>query len=407
MMQRMVAAHALAEATTREVNADRTDLFGRPRSVYSPTGDLDLCGVGAYGWRTASGYEGLTTLFWDLQGKRFLTATAARGEGQDRTFSIRSAYTNGIGWAGSGTAEGMCRMQFQLTNAKTNPDGRLSLVESCQATLGQPTNPAEVDFGELTISNWKDLTKIVRTSQPLGLRLADPRANLVILRPTQWGPRYFDELNQAFVWQLLDDAGSNVELRVPWTAVDETSVLFLESVLVERDQPTAILGRVELQQGAVSIYPLSLFSSGTPRGDLVLCPQFDQVRIRSQNEALLKQLREKHQRYQTVTTRIGDDEEEEGLDSSDDELAALPRVLRSLVSDVERILRSALEAGSARLSESARKTLAACQEQFEALGLAPLAGALAEVLAQPNAPDLLHAAYRLQLLRQSARLALF
>jgi hypothetical protein len=54
MKQRMVVAHALADATALSENAERVDLFGRPRTSYSPAGNLDLCGLGAYGWRTES-----------------------------------------------------------------------------------------------------------------------------------------------------------------------------------------------------------------------------------------------------------------------------------------------------------------------------------------------------------------
>ena len=37
-------------------------LAGQHRTQYDPVGDLRLAGVGAYPWRTASGFEGLTVL---------------------------------------------------------------------------------------------------------------------------------------------------------------------------------------------------------------------------------------------------------------------------------------------------------------------------------------------------------
>jgi hypothetical protein len=375
MVQRMVVAHALAEATARPENAERSDLFGRPRTLYSPAGDLELCGLGAHGWRTASGYEGLTTVFWDLQGKQFLTATAARGEGQDRTFTLRSAYESGLGWSGGAAVETMCRRNLRLTGAKVNIEGRLSLAESCRAAVGELVNPNEIDFGDRAIADWQDLARVLRDSQPLGLRVPDTRAALVVVRPAQWGQRWFDELDQSFVWQIHDAAGSPAEIRVPWTEVTEASVLFLESILVERDRPTAILGRIEVRSVAIHIYPLSVFTSGTPRGDLVLCPQFDQFRIRSRNEALLTRLREKYQRFQKVQTRIGDEGDEENEGDIGTQTGLRP-IFGALIDDVETILGAALETGATRLSEDAAATLAKARERFSNQGLEPMAQSL-------------------------------
>jgi hypothetical protein len=402
MMQRMIVADALAEATAREENAERNDLFGRPRSIYSPVADLELCGLGAYGWRTASGYEGLTAVFWDVQGKQFLTATAARGEGQDRTFTLRGAYESGLGWSGGAAVETMCRRKLRLTGAKVNVEGRLSLAESCRASVGDPVNPNEIDFGDRAIVNWQDLERVLRDSQPLGLRVADPRTALVVVRPAKWGPRWFDELDQSFVWQIHDAAGA-AEIRVPWTEVTETSVLFLESILVERDKPTAILGRIEPRGAGIHIDPLSVFSSGAPQGDLVLCPQFDQFRIRSRNEALLTRLREKYQRFQRVQTRISDQGDQEN-DGDIDPQTDLPPIFRNVIFDVDTILGAALETGATRLREDAAATLAHARDHFSRLGLEPMAQSLSGLLHDPGPSNFLRAAYRLYLLRQASSL---
>lgn len=401
MVQRMVVAHALAEATAREENAQRSDLFGRPRTVYSPAGDLDLCGLGAHGWRTASGYEGLATVFWDLHSQQFFTATVARGDGQDRTFTLSGAYASGLGWSGGAAVEAMCRKRVKLAGAKVNAEGRLSTAESCRATVAEPTNPNEIDFGGRAITHWRDLSRVLRDSQPLGLRVPDPRATLVVIRPAQWGKRWFDELDQAFVWQLLDSSGNAVELRVPWMEITEASVLFLESILIDRDQPTAILGRIEVRGPMMHIYPLSLFSSGSAQGDLILCPQFDQFRIRSPNEALLKRLREKYHRFQTVQTRIGAESDGE-IEGNIDPPSSLPPMLRHLIFDVESVLYAALETGATRLSEVATTTVVGARDRFSMLGLEPMAQSLSRLVNEAGPANLLRAAYRLHLLRQSA-----
>src|SRR5678816_3335948 len=102
--------------------------------------------------------EGVTTIFWDLQGKQFLTATVARSEGQDRTFTLDSAYRTGVGWSGGAAVETICRQKLRLTGVKVNIEGRLSLAESCRASAGNPANPNAIDFGDRAITNWQDLT---------------------------------------------------------------------------------------------------------------------------------------------------------------------------------------------------------------------------------------------------------
>jgi len=405
MMQRIVVAHALAAAAANPDNAERIDLFGRPRTNYTPAAKLQLHGVGAYGWRTASGYEGLTTLFWDDDAKRFLTATSARGEGQTRGFSVGQAYHEGMGWSGGRDVREMCRHVIRLTHAKVNAEGRLSSSENCAATLVDSTRPNELDFGGHDVNRWDQLAEIARQSQPLGLRLPDSRAAYVVLRPAQWGERWFDELEQAFVWQLHDQRGAAIELRIPWTHMDEESIAFLESLKVDRDKLVGVLGRLEVRNNRISVYPFSAFSEGTIQGDTILCPQFDQDRVRSRNESLLQRLRKKFKRQKPVETRLGDEDWEV---RPDDGAMDAPPVLESVYLDLERILIAALESGATSLAPSAEEALGTIYKRLDALALKPLAEPVAQILDRPSKPlpeAILSAAYRLQIYRQSLRLS--
>ncbi len=409
LRERMVAAHALAQAAARPENAERIDLFGRSRTTYTAVGELRLHGLGAYGWRTASGFEGLTTLFWDDAGQRFFTATAARGEGQDRTFSIYRAYAEGLGWSGGAAVVDVCRRRLTLQNAKVNVDGRLSGAETCAARLDEPTDASQLNFGAAAIHAWRDLPKIAQQSRPIGLKLPAPAAAYVVIRPAHWGERWFDELHQEFVWALHDETGAVLEIRIPWSEVDEESVVFLESLKVERDKVWAVLGRVEVRRGALSLYPFSLFSEGTIQNDTILCPQFDQSRIRSRNEALLRRLRKKFQRRPAVNARVGDGDSDESVDEAGGELTGVTPLLQDLVYDVNRLLMSVLEAGALWLMPHVKDRFEQLGERLRSLGVTPLADSLKAALdAQPPAlPNaILVAAYRLQLFRQSLRLSL-
>lgn len=405
VMQRIVVAHALAAATARPENEERVDLFGRPRTNYTLVPKLHLSGVGAYRWRTASGYEGLTTLFWDKDTQRFLTATSARGEGQDLGFSAAQAYYEGMGWSGGQAVRDMCRQEVRLTDAKVNAEGRLSSTENCSVALGDTTRPHEINFGDHDVSSWDQLSEIAKRSQPMGLRIPDSRAAYVVLRPESWGERWFNELDQAFVWQLFDKRGAIVELRIPWTEPDENSIAFLESLKVDRDKLTAILGRLEVRNNHASVYPFSTFSEGTIQGDTILCPQFDQDRVRSRNESLLQRLRKKFNRQKPVDTRLDDSEL---VGTLGDEVWESPPVFQNLYVDLERILISALESGATTLPPSTVEALEVMNTRLEALGLQPLSVPVSDLLNRQSVdlPDaILSAAYRLQLYRQALRLS--
>src|SRR5262249_25649070 len=64
MLSRMASTYALcASLEITGINA-RADLVGWHRTRYEEIGHLDLVGVAAWPWRTHSGFEGLTVLFW-------------------------------------------------------------------------------------------------------------------------------------------------------------------------------------------------------------------------------------------------------------------------------------------------------------------------------------------------------
>ncbi len=65
LLQSVSRAHALCHALRTTIPPPRADLIGWHRTQYEEVGHLELHGVAAYPWRTSSGYEGLTVLFWE------------------------------------------------------------------------------------------------------------------------------------------------------------------------------------------------------------------------------------------------------------------------------------------------------------------------------------------------------
>ena len=409
MIERVLTAQAIVQAAALPDNAERAELFGRSRSQYLPSGPVDMHGLGAYGWRADSGFEGVTGIFWDQANQRFLTASQSRGEGQDRAFTLQSAYEAGLGWTGSQSLRNHCRQHLRLEDTKLNWEGRLSSTSNCSVTVMARTNVEEIDFGKRLADSWTMVTEQARRVQPLGLRIASSSDALVILKPEQWGNRWFDELEQQFVWELVDRAGQVLQVRVPWNDLEETSIEFLETIKPERENLWGLLGRITVKQSRLSVYPLTLLSTGAHQGDTVLCPHFDQNRLQSRNQQLLEQLRTKHGRARSVQVRMAD-AEEDPLASVD--LRSVPKAVRDLLTQVERLTHGAIETGAVQMNELAIEQIKEAQRLSASLGLQVLEQSLATIVSKQSlevpseksgqAAAILQAAYVVRLAGQAA-----
>ena len=56
---------SLTRSSRRSGSAPAPHLVGRARNTYDPVREVDVVGLGSLPWRTGSGYQGLTTLFWE------------------------------------------------------------------------------------------------------------------------------------------------------------------------------------------------------------------------------------------------------------------------------------------------------------------------------------------------------
>ncbi|MEO0854498.1 MAG: hypothetical protein AAFY15_13500, partial [Cyanobacteria bacterium J06648_11] len=220
LIDRLTTAFAIADAALFRTQDNAVEapanIFGRQRTRYTPAGDLTLHGAGAYRWQTASGFRGLTTLFWEATGQRFVSASVARGQEQDPHFNPADAYERSLGWTQASSPASLCRSRFRLRSASLNDEGRLSLSEKSHVEAIEAFIPAEANFGAARVADFSQLPDIAMKAVPLGLHLPHPLGNLVIVRPAEWGKKWFDELQQELVWELSDDRGNTIPLVVSW-----------------------------------------------------------------------------------------------------------------------------------------------------------------------------------------------
>jgi hypothetical protein len=376
LFDRVCRTHALARALAAAGPQTPVALAGQHRTQYDPAGDPQLAGVGVHAWQTPSGFEGLTVLFWDRQARRFLTWSVSRPTGGLGRMGIDQAYRGEAPWSGGGPPERLGRSQFTLRNARANALGRLSGSESSSVVGLEPTDPAALDFAGRLFTNWRALLSYARSQYPLGLKEKNPLDRVVVVRPAQWGERFFDELQQQFCWRLQDDAGNALALTLPWAAVNESAVEFLEALNPARDRLTAVVCRLAFGRD-VLLEPLSVLGEGTPQGHRVLNPAFDRALITSRHSALLERLRQKYGRDRIATAMTADDEGE----AEDGELGSLERVplgVRARLTEAERVLLQIAEAGLGRLQDEMRGRLRRLAAEADRAGLGELGRGLAE-----------------------------
>jgi hypothetical protein len=403
---RVCLTYALARALTAVGPQAPIALAGQHRTLYEPVGDLQLAGVGAYPWQTASGFKGLTVLLWDLSGKRFVTWTASRPTGAPGYFDLEHAYRSESVWSGGGAPESFSRSQFTLRQARANAVGRLSASASTSITGLHPADPSRIDFAGRLFTNWRTLLGHALTLYPIGLKEKNPLDQLVVVQPAQWGERYFDELQQRFCWPVQDDEASTIVLTLAWTGVNETAIEFLELLNSARDQLAGVVVRLAFGNQGVLVEPLSVLSRGTPNGQRVLNPAFDRALITSRHAALLDRLRKKYGRDRIPTVLTADDEGDAALPETGF-LEGVPAGIQTRLSEVESLLLPIAEAGLGRLNEPARQRLRQLAAAFDRLGLREMVTGLADLEQAPDAAaTVIWNGYLCRLHREALRLKL-
>jgi hypothetical protein len=369
---RVCLTFALARALAAAGPKIPVALAGLPRTQYDPAGDLVLTGVGAFPWQTASGFEGVTVLFWEAVGNRFVSWGVSRPTGTGG-FDLNHSYRHEAVWAG-GSPDKLSRSLFQLRQAKANREGRLSASKDSIAEVVSLTEPDRIDFPGRLFADWAALQEFTASAYPLGLKETNPLDRIVVLAPARWGERVFDELQQRFCWKLADLAGRTIMLVLPWAGVNESAIEFLEAVQPERDKLSHVVARIVFGERGAIFEPLALLSRGTPQGHRVLNPAFDRALITSPHSAMLDKLRQKYGRDRIPTTMTSDDDGIEAEEGSAT-LAGLPPVLQARLGEAENLLLRFAESGMRRVTPDQRDRLRPLTAALDRLGLAELARA--------------------------------
>jgi len=386
LLDRLGRTHALVTALGRPGAGFRPDLVGVHRTQYAEVGTLDLVGAAAWPWRTASGYQGLTVLFWDRAGRRWNSWSDIRPSSQARGFNVVARYTEPGPWAGVDSPRQLAHSRLRLQHARRNAWGRLSGSARTHALITGPARACELEWP--VACEWAPLG-ILAQRGPVGLREGNPLDAIAVVRPHACGERRFDAVDQTLRWPLLDSAGETLCLTLPFTDLTGPAIERLESVPPGVVPGSLLVGRVHRDGSTLALEPHALHrpdGSGS-------CLSLDLRQPARADPA------------RPVSDMPADDDDLAELPG--DEVAAIgSSPLAQLIEEAgDALLRLAESGGSGGLPVRLER-LAQIEVRARAGPLEALAASLAQVVAGGGDPEsLLRCAYVLRLHREALRLS--
>ncbi len=266
LFDEMTIAYGLVKAlgSAAKKGAEPRHLVGRARSRYEEAGNLELLGLGAVPWRSASGYLGLTMLFWSPAEQAFRTCTDARPELQ-RRFNPRQRYFAPGPWSGLASPQQATGRCVRLVNALVNDQGRLSAAEATSATV---SSPGDFVARLKPYGSWGEISQQRAAFRSSLLGEAGAWRDWIVLAPASWGEPRFDANRQMLTWPLLDATGRRVDAELPYSEHNEHAVQRIEQ-LADAGVPNGALLVARLRGSATNFVaePLSLIRPVPPGGD--------------------------------------------------------------------------------------------------------------------------------------------
>lgn len=260
LLDEMALAYGLAGAlnTAASNNAEPAHLLGRSRSQYEQVNTLELLGLGGRAWRSASGYVGLTMLFWSPKDGAFLSCTDARPETQ-RGFNPVARYHAAGPWGGLGAPAQATGKHVVLIGAQLSAKGRISAAPSTGAMVRPPESAARFAAMLQPCTDWAALAETRAPEQRSLLAEPQPMKDWVVLQPGRYGTAKFDPTRQVLVWPVFDAQDRRMDIELAYGDLTAHAIARMEQLRPEQ-LPVGTMLVAMLQNGVRQLVaePLSL-----------------------------------------------------------------------------------------------------------------------------------------------------
>ena len=322
--------------------------------------------MSGYRWESKSDYHGITLVFWDEKNREWLTWSDARPKFHTTGFDPVKRYRESAPWNIGTTLETLATSTFELTQPRKNHQNRLSSSETTRGRILGTVAPASMNWGDRLFTNWQKLAEDGGAALPMGLGEYQPWRDLVVLKPSGWGRRGFDPVQQEFFWLLEDDRKESLLMRVPYYPVNYGSIAILENLSSKEEGIWGVLGRLIMEKGAVSVYPLSLLGEKPEKTVLHLT------------------LENRDERPLTWIEKLIRDRGKSPASGYIDQLVDNEGMIFEILIPVENLLLGCAERGNARLDAKERKNLKEIAQSMRHQALPLIAGALESVAWEPG-----------------------
>ncbi len=320
-------------------------LVGSVRRKYEKHKQVEVWPLGVSRWRSKTGARGLSAYILDPASNKWLTVIEGRSAGTDLTFDVASAYRMPI-W-GAGTLSGLMGRPVRLPEPMIAHDGSISAKSQNGSEASKSTLKVDEVLQTVAVHNtWEALRKDLVCRMGSGIRRR-PTPLPALISPSRFGRIGFNDLSQAYNWEVHDEIGDSLILNVPaddddsairlWNLGSKIVAIVIEARLEKQHldfRPVSVLLR---HRGSVSVHNLDFDDWAVERG-------LKRV-ISKLGESLAKPL---------SISRTGTDPIDQSL------------------LDTEEVLVSAISGSTGRKADSILKRLDAC-------GLATLARLLEQV----------------------------
>jgi len=208
-VQKASRTYALLEALrSKQTNPD---LSGSVRRRYVKSEPIEVWALGVSQWRTGSGARGLSAYLLDPLSNRWHVLNQGRSASTDITFDVHSAYQMSL-W-GASTLSGAQMYTLKLTEPHLASDDSLSAKGSDAVRSPEPISLETLTESDAAHNEWRRLKQDVAGRMRTGLeRRQTPVPALIV--PSKYGKLGFNELNQTYGWELIDQHGESLVVHL-------------------------------------------------------------------------------------------------------------------------------------------------------------------------------------------------
>ncbi len=241
-------------------------LVGRSRTDYAGAGTIELLGLGARAWRSASGYVGLTMLFWSPADRSFLSCAQARPQAMHGFDPIARYHAAGP-WSGLGAPAQVTGRRITLTGALANDLGRLSAAESTAVIVLADEPQAWQPDRLQPWTKWSALAEAQADVNRSLLAAPRPMHDWVFVRPARFGPARFDPATQSLAWPWFDTDDTILIAHLRYDRFTAHAIERIEALAEgPNDHGLIVVAQVRAGSGGLIAEPLSLIRPSAPEG---------------------------------------------------------------------------------------------------------------------------------------------